>query len=155
MKKFMKAAIVSAREGMSKGDGGPFGACLVLDGLILAVSHNTVLRRKDPTCHAEMNAIRTASSALKRFDLSGCEIYSTTEPCPMCFSAIHWAKIRKVYFGTSIADVQRRGFNELKLSAAKMRSLGQSPVMIAPVMMRGECLELLKAWDLIGNKRLY
>ena len=83
MKKFMQIAIQSAESGILRGQGGPFGACIVKNGKILATSHNSVLKKKDPTCHAEIEAIRGASKKLKRFDLSGCEIYSTTEPCPM------------------------------------------------------------------------
>ncbi len=84
----MRMAIREARKNLKKMDGGPFGACIVRGGRILAVSRNMVLKN-DATCHAEMNAIRIASKKVKGFDLSGCTIYSTTEPCPMCFSAIH------------------------------------------------------------------
>ena len=87
-KKWMKKAIRSAYLGMKKSAGGPFGACIVHKGKAIAAAYNTVLRSQDATCHAEINAIRTASRELKTFDLSGCAIYSTTEPCPMCFAAL-------------------------------------------------------------------
>ncbi len=104
-KKWMRLAIRSAQAGIRRAEGGPFGAAIVRGNQMIAVAHNTVLKDHDATCHAEVNAIRIASKKLKRFDLSDCVIYSTTEPCPMCFSAIHWARIAKVIFGTAIADV--------------------------------------------------
>jgi len=110
-KKWMKLAIDSATAGMTRQAGGPFGACIVRKGKAVAVSHSTVLKSCDATCHAEINAIREASKKLKRYDLSDCTVYSTTEPCPMCFSAIHWARIPAVYFGTGIPFSCHRPFN--------------------------------------------
>ena len=95
---FMRIALKEAEKGMEKGEGGPFGAVIVKDGEIISKAHNEVLKTNDPTAHAEMVAIRRASKKLGRFNLSDCDIYSTCEPCPMCFSAIHWAKIKKLYF---------------------------------------------------------
>ncbi len=151
----MFQAIASAEKGMRRGNGGPFGAVLVRSGKVLATAHNRVLKERDATCHAEVNAIREASRKLKRFDLSDCEIYSTTEPCPMCFAAIHWAKIKAIYFGTSIADVKARGFNELSISNTKLKKAGKSRVKLKAGFMKGECLELLKKWDKLPKKRLY
>jgi guanine deaminase len=152
---FMRAALHSAKRGMMRGSGGPFGAVLVKNGKVLAVSHNRVLKMQDPTCHAEINAIRTASRKLKTFDLSGCEIYSTTEPCPMCFAAIHWARIRKVYYGTAIADVRRRGFHELCISNQKMKRAGGSGVALQPRFLAEECRSLLQQWDRLPKKQTY
>ena len=152
---WMKLALRSAEQGIKKPAGGPFGAAIVRGNQVIAVAHNTVLRDHDATCHAEVNAIRKASGKLKRFDLSDCVIYSTTEPCPMCFSAIHWAGLRQVIFGTSIADVQKRGFNELSIPSRTMKRMGQSPVLIKAGFMRKECLGLLKAWDRKDNKQTY
>jgi len=129
-KKWMRQALRSAYEGIRKLEGGPFGAVIVHGGKAIAVSHNRVLKKKDATCHAEINAIRDASRKLKSFDLSGCVIYATNEPCPMCFSAIHWARISRVVYGTAIADVRRRGFNELSIPSRQMKKAGQSPVLI-------------------------
>src|SRR5688572_14829378 len=109
---FMAAAVAIARKNLSRPQGGPFGACVVRGGRVIAQARNTVLRDCDATRHAEVNAIRLASRKLGRFDLKGCTLYSTTEPCPMCFSAIHWARIEAVYYGTSIVDVKKLGFNE-------------------------------------------
>ncbi|MFH1665403.1 MAG: deaminase, partial [Candidatus Omnitrophota bacterium] len=89
------------------------------------------------------------------YDLSGCEIYSTTEPCPMCFSAIHWARIHKLIYGTSIDDVRKLGFNELTIPAARMKREGGSPVKMEPGFMRAECEQLLKFWETLPDKKVY
>ncbi|MBI4970489.1 MAG: nucleoside deaminase [Candidatus Omnitrophica bacterium] len=151
----MRAAIRSAQTGMSCREGGPFGAAIVKSGRLIAVAHNTVLKNQDATAHAEINAIRIASRKLKSFSLKGCVIYSTTEPCPMCFAAIHWARIDRIIFGTQIHDVQKRGFNELSIPAVRMKKSGKSPVKITSGFMREECLELLQRWDGLDRKRLY
>ena len=152
--KFMRLAIKEARKNLKRMDGGPFGACIVKGNRVLAVSRNTVLK-KDATCHAEINAIREASRKLKTFDLSGCYIYSTTEPCPMCFGAIHWAKIDAVIYGTKVADVKKLGFNELNITNARMKKLGGSKVKIFSGFMHDKCVKLLKDWDNLENKVLY
>ena len=110
----MELAIEEARKGMSKGHGGPLGAVLVIDGKVIAKCHNTVLKKKDPTCHAEMNVIRKASKKLKEFNLEGCEIYTTGQPCKMCEAAINWAKIKKVYYGNTYKDALNMGFDDTK-----------------------------------------
>lgn len=153
-KKFMELAIKEARKNLTGMQGGPFGACIVKGGRVIAAARNTVLRN-DATCHAEINAIRIASKKLHSFDLSGCEIYSTTEPCPMCFSAIHWAKIGKIYYGTNIADVQQRGFNELTVSNSVLKKLGRSKVKIVKDFASKECLSLLQDWDQLPKKCAY
>ena len=155
MKSFMMRAIRSAKIGIRKYEGGPFGACIVKNRKVIAAAHNTVLKMKDPTCHAEINAIRIASKKLKAFDLSGCVIYSTTEPCPMCFSAIHWAKIDRVFYGTSIGDVKKRGFNELTIASSQMKMRGKSPVRLLANVMRSDCVQLLKDWDALPVKKVY
>jgi len=155
MKTFMLKAIQTAESGIRRGEGGPFGTCLIKGKRILALAHNTVLKNQDATCHAEMNAIRIASRKLRKFNLKGCVIYSTTEPCPMCFSAIHWARIDRVIFGTSIQDVQKRGFNELAISVRQMKWSGKSRVKMRGGFMRRECLLLLKKWDSLSEKKVY
>ncbi len=112
MNKFMKVAIAEARRGIKNGHGGPFGAVIVKNGIIVGKGHNEVVKRNDPTCHGEMMAIRKASKKLSSFDLSGCEIYTTGEPCPMCLAAIMWANIEKVYYGCTIADTEKIGFRD-------------------------------------------
>ncbi|WP_040211016.1 nucleoside deaminase [Clostridium polynesiense] len=112
MNEFMKIAIEEAFEGMKNNHGGPFGAVIVKDGKIIARAHNEVISTNDPTAHAEMNAIRKACRILGRFDLSDCEIYSSCEPCPMCFAAIHWAKIKKLYYGATREDAADIDFDD-------------------------------------------
>ncbi|MDD5680747.1 MAG: nucleoside deaminase [Candidatus Omnitrophica bacterium] len=153
-KKFMRLAIREAGKNLKTPDGGPFGACVVKDGRVVGIGRNTVLKN-DATCHAEMNAIRAASKRLGTYDLSGSVIYSTTEPCPMCFSAIHWARIDAVIYGTTIGDVKKLGFNELSISGARMKALGKSGVKIIPKCLVGECTKLLKDWDKLEYKLLY
>ena len=151
----MRAAITAARQNLRRPDGGPFGACILKDGRVLAVARNTVLARRDPTCHAEIGAIRLAARRLGTHDLSGCRICSTTEPCPMCFAAIHWAGIDAVVYGTRIADVARLGFRELTISNRAMKRIGGSAVRIVPGVLRVECRELLRDWERWHRGRIY
>ena len=109
---FMNRAIALAYEGMNGGHGGPFGAVIVRDGVIIGEGHNRVLSSTDPTAHAEVTAIRDASARLKNFDLSGTEIYVNGMPCPMCMSAIFWARIGKVYYGCGPEDAEAIGFDD-------------------------------------------
>ncbi len=152
---FMRLAIREAREHLAAVEGGPFGACIVRGREVLGLSHSTVLKENDPSCHAEVNAIRLACRRLGSYDLSGAAIYSTTEPCPMCFSAIHWARISHLVYGTAIADVAALGFNELTIGSEEMRAAGQSPVNIYPDFLAGECRELLRQWLDIPGRQVY
>ncbi len=152
--RFMRRAIREARRNLARPDGGPFGACIVKDGKVVAAARNTVLGH-DATCHAEVNAIRKASKKLGTFDLSGCEIYSTTEPCPMCFGAIHWARIGRVWYGTAIRDAARAGFHELAISNAKLKALGRSRIALVPGVLRDECLTLFESWSALTDRKSY
>ena len=154
-KKYMLAAIKSALQGSSNGEGGPFGACIVKEGKIIAVAHNTVLKDKNATHHAEIEAIRAASKILNNWNLKGCIIYSTTEPCPMCFAAIHWANIETIIYGTRIEDVKKLGFNELTISNKQMKLLGKSNVTIMPHFMRAECVILLNKYKTFLRSEIY
>ena len=109
---FMRLATEEARKTMKADIGGPFGAAVVKDGEIIAVSSNRVLADNDPTAHAEVMAIRAAGAKLKTHDLSGCEIYATGFPCPMCLSAIIWANIKKVYVCGTPEDAEMIGFRD-------------------------------------------
>lgn len=111
---FMQIAIQEAREGISNGDGGPFGTAIVRDGVLIASGHNHVLAYNDPTCHGEVDAIRKACKRLGTFDLTGCELYTTGEPCHMCLCACMWATISKIYYGCTIADNEIIGFRDNK-----------------------------------------
>jgi len=152
--KGMELALREARKNFRSLEGGPFGACVIKDGRVVAVARNTVLRG-DATAHAEINAIRKACRKLGTHDLSGCIIYSTTEPCPMCFSAVHWAKIGAIVYGTTIADAKRTGFHELEISNEELKALGRSKVRIVKDVMRPECLELFRAWNANPGRRTY
>jgi guanine deaminase len=151
----MEAALEEAYRGISRGDGGPFGAVIVVKGRIVARGHNEVLKRGEPTRHAEMCAITKASRFFRSHLYTGGSIYSTTEPCVMCFAAIHWARLERLYFGTTVSDVKALGFNELTISNRRLKSLGGSPVEIVPGLLREECRELLAHWARLPDKRLY
>lgn len=114
---FMRRAIVLARRGMMAGDGGPFGALIVRSGEIIGEGWNRVLATRDPTAHGEMVAIRDACRRIADFDLSGCEIYTTGEPCPMCLGAIYWARLERVFYGFSSQDAAAIGFDDLAFHA--------------------------------------
>lgn len=153
-KKFMKIAIETAKKGISKGQT-PFGACIVKNGKIMSLAHNEVWKRNDITSHAEMLAIKRACKKTGKIDLSNSILYSTCEPCPMCFSACHWARISKIIYGTSITDAKRYGFNELKIPNSKMKLIGRIKIKIEKDLMREECLELFKIWSKQKNKKSY
>ena len=104
--KFMRVAVRMARQGVRKGQS-PFGACIVRKGKVVSVAHNEVWKKGDSTAHAEVMAIRAACKKLKTIDLSGCTIYSTCEPCPMCFSACHWSRISRIVYGVRIEEAEK------------------------------------------------
>ena len=112
MNEFMTEALWEAYEGISKKDGGPFGCVIVKNSQIVGKGHNRVFDKNDCTCHGEMEAIRDACKTLGTFDLTGCELYTTSEPCPMCAGAIQWANINKVYHGCNVRDAESIGFRD-------------------------------------------
>ena len=112
MNEFMKVAIALSEENICDNDGGPFGAVIVKDGKIVGKGDNKVLVKNDPTCHAEIEAIRDACKNLDTYDLSGCELYTSCYPCPMCLSAIIWSNIKKVYYGNTKEDAEKIGFRD-------------------------------------------
>jgi len=153
--RFMRLAIAKTREGIRQGQT-PFGACIVSGGgVIMACAHNVVWATTDITAHGEVNAIRLACRESASIDLSGATIYSTTEPCPMCFSAIHWARIGRIVYGASIADAKAAGFNELPIANAFMKQEGQSSVVIDSGCLREDCLLLFDEWKSAGQARTY
>jgi len=143
--KFMRLAIEKAREGVKKGQT-PFAACIVKAGKVIACCHNLVWKNNDITAHAEITAIRKACARLEKVDLSGCVIYSTCEPCPMCFAACHWARIRRVVFGCAIKDAKGYGFNELPVSNLKLRQLSKNKIKITPAVLRKDNIKLFDFW---------
>lgn len=112
MNEYMKVANDLARENLTTNNGGPFGACVVKDGIIIGKGSNQVIKSNDPTMHAEIVAIREACNTLNTYDLSGCEIYTTCFPCPMCLSAIIWSNIKKIYYGNNKEDAADIGFRD-------------------------------------------
>lgn len=140
----MREAIRLSEENVNNG-GGPFGAVIARDGEIVATGVNRVTASHDPTAHAEVNAIREACRRLGTFDLSGCEIYSSCEPCPMCLGAIYWAHIGKLYYGNNKTDAKNIGFDdsfiyeELELPRDRRR-LPSEP------LLSGEAAEAFRMW---------
>jgi guanine deaminase len=151
---YMRLAIETARQGIASGQS-PFGSVIVRGGEVMAATHNVVWRTCDPTAHAEVHCIRTAAAALGTIALHGCTLYSTTEPCPMCLSAIHWAKIDRVVFGASIADAAQAGFKELFVSAKELAALGRSPLVVESGLLRAECAALFDEWKRAGKCPAY
>lgn len=143
----MSMAIQSAREGVLSGDGGPFGACVVHEDKIIAVTHNTVLKDKDPTRHAEMNAIRLASQHLNTHILSGCTLYSTAEPCPMCLSAIYWARLDRVVIGVSRHIAASFGFIDAELYEELYAAPEQRKLPCVFGEEQEACETLFKVWQ--------
>ena len=109
---FLRRAIALATENVTSGAGGPFAAVIVRDGRIVGEGVNTVTAGNDPTAHGEVNAIRAAAKALGTFLLSGCELYTSCEPCPMCLAAAYWARLDAIYYGACAADAARAGFDD-------------------------------------------
>ena len=154
MNQFMKLAIEEARKGFNNNHGGPFGAVIVKNGEVIASTHNEVLKSHDPTAHAEVLAIRKACALLESHDLSDCEIYSTSEPCPMCFSAIHWSRLKKLHLGTTRYDVAAIGFDD-SLIYDILSGKAQAAQMEILNVHRDRCLALLEEWDAKPDKVLY
>ena len=149
----MELGINKARKTMNNNIGGPFGAVITdKDNNVIAVASNTVLGSHDPTAHAEINAIRKAGEKLKTHDLSGCKIYATGYPCPMCLSAIIWANIKKVYFGTNLKDAEDIGFRDDFIYRYLMKK--DSDTLELLELDRDECLELFKEYK-EKNKEIY
>ena len=150
----MRLAFGKARQGVAARQS-PFGACIARSGEVVSCEHNVVWQTTDITAHAEVHAIREACRKLHTIDLSGCVIYSTCEPCPMCFSACHWARISKIVYGASIQDAHASGFHELQIANAHLKELGGSPVEITGDFLREEAIALFRFFDQQPDKRLY
>lgn len=151
---WMRLAIEEAQAGISEGQS-PFGAVIVHGDILVARGHNQVWATTDPTAHAEVVVIRRAAEALGRIDFSGCVMYSTCEPCPMCAAAIHWSKLDAICFGATISDAQIAGFSELTVSIHDLYTRGRSPVRLLPPVMPSECAALFKSWLAHPNHREY
>ena len=158
MNEFMEVAIDLSDDNFDKNYGGPFGACVVKDGKIIGKGINRVIKDNDPTAHAEIVAIRNACKSIKSHDLSGCELYTSCYPCPMCLSAIIWANIKKVYYGNTKEDAADIGFRDdaiyeylEKLSDDKQNKR----VLNLKEMNREEALEVFQRYEQDKDKILY
>jgi guanine deaminase len=150
----MKEAVEEALKGVRENHGGPFGAVIVKNGEIISKAHNEVIKNNDPTDHAEMMAIREASKKLERFDLSDCELYTSCEPCPMCFAAIHWAKIKKVYYGCTREDAASIGFDDNYIYDV-IKGVAKEKKVVLEQMGRDLGLKAFKQWEIKEDKVQY
>ncbi|NYF79416.1 nucleoside deaminase [Granulicella arctica] len=142
---FMQQAIALATENVLSDRGGPFGAVIVGDGKVIATGVNLVTATHDPTAHAEVTAIRNACAALKSFQLTGCQIYTSCEPCPMCLAAIYWARCEAIFYGNTAADAADTGFDDDMLYDEMTRPHGQRRITITS-LLRDEALSSFSAW---------
>jgi len=142
---FMKRAIELSVEGVNEG-GGPFGSVIVKDNKIIAEGSNKVTPTNDPTAHGEIVAIRNACKKLNNFSLAGCELYSTCEPCPMCLSAIYWARIDKIYYANTRKDAQKIDFDDSLIYSEFKKNIAERKIPMVQ-LMRTEALKAFELWD--------
>jgi guanine deaminase len=151
---FMTRAIRLSVENARSGRGGPFGAVVIRDNQIIAEGVNEVTARKDPTAHAEVLAIRHACEKLGTFELKGCELYASCEPCPMCLSAIYWARVSRVYFAGVAADASRFGFDDSEIYLEIAKPIPDREIPMVQIM-REQALEAFRAWEERPDKTRY
>jgi guanine deaminase len=132
----MRRALALARRGMKAGDGGPFGAVVVRGGAIVGEGWNRVVATRDPTAHGEIVAIRAAGRRLATFRLEGCDLYTSGEPCPMCLGAAYWARIDRIFFGFSVADAARIGFDDRVIYREVARPPGRRTIPAVQLLAR-------------------
>ena len=152
-KKFMRKAVELSIMNVA-GGGGPFGAVIVKNGKIISEGVNNVTRKNDPTAHAEIVVIREASKKLKTFDLKGCEIYTSCEPCPMCLSAIYWANIDRIYFANTKKDAAKIGFRDDHIYKELATPLNRRTIPTKQEM-RDEALKAFELWEYKEDKISY
>ena len=150
---FMKRAIELSIESVNRG-GGPFGCVIVKDEKIVSEGSNKVTSSKDPTAHGEIVAIREACKKINNFSLSGFELYSSCEPCPMCLSAIYWARIDKVYFANTRQDAQKIDFDDSLIYSEFQKNIDKRKIPMVQ-MMRSEALKAFELWDKKTDKVKY
>ncbi len=150
----MARAIELAMENVSSGRGGPFGAVVVKAGTIIAEGANQVTSTNDPTAHAEVVAIRSACAKLGVFELQGCDIYTSCEPCPMCLGAIYWSRLTRVYFAGAAVDASRAGFDDSLIYQEIVQPPAQRAIPMIQIM-RQEALAVFQAWEKKPNKIVY
>ena len=152
--KMMREAIKEAETNLLTDEGGPFGAVVVKNGEVIGKGHNLVLKNNDPTCHAEIEAIRAACRKLGTYDLTGCEIYASSYPCPMCLSAIIWANIKKVYYANSAEDAGAIGFRDDYIYAFIEGECKDQQVLELEQLGREEAIETFKRYQ-SAKKTIY
>ncbi len=150
---FMKRAIELSIESVNRG-GGPFGSIIVKDNHIVAEGSNKVTLTNDPTAHGEIVAIREACKKLNNFSLNDCELYSTCEPCPMCLSAIYWARIDKIYYANTRKDAQKIDFDDSLIYSELQKNINKRKIPMIQ-MMRNEALVAFELWDKKTDKVEY
>ena len=150
---FMKRAVELSVESVNNG-GGPFGSVIVKDNKIIAEGSNKVTSNNDPTAHGEIVAIREACKKLNNFSLNECELYSTCEPCPMCLSAIYWARIDKVYFANTRQDAQKIDFDDSLIYTELKKKIDKRKIPMIQIM-RNEALKVFELWDKKEDKVKY
>ena len=150
----MRMAIELAENNVTREQGGPFGAVIVKDGMVLARSANKVVPNNDPTAHAEILAIRLACQELNTFDLSGCEIYTSCEPCPMCLGAIYWARIDKIHYANTKADAAAVGFDDAFIYEELDKPLDKRKLLTVQ-LMRDEAMNAFKLWSGFEGRKEY
>jgi len=151
---FMARAIQLSLDNVLSGNGGPFGAVIVKHGEIIAEGVNRVTVANDPTAHAEVTAIREACAKLRVFDLHGCEMYTSCEPCPMCLGAIYWARLARVFYGNVASDAAEIGFDDSFIYREFARASSARSIPMAQ-MMREQALAAFRAWQQKSNKVPY
>ncbi|MDR1652926.1 MAG: nucleoside deaminase [Prevotellaceae bacterium] len=150
---YMRTAIKLSIDNVQNG-GGPFGAVIVKDGKIIARGCNRVTADNDPTAHAEISAIRAAATILGKFDLSGCEIFTSCEPCPMCLGAIYWARLDKIYYGNTKTDAARIGFDDSFIYEELEKPLEKRSIKTVQLLYN-EAVEGFNAWEQKEDKVEY
>ncbi|MGB8030709.1 MAG: nucleoside deaminase [Terracidiphilus sp.] len=151
---FLRRAIALATRNVLTATGGPFAAVIVRQGKIVGEGANSVTATNDPTAHAEVNAIRAAAKALRTFNLAGCELYTSCEPCPMCLAAAYWARLDAVYYGASAADAARAGFDDAFLYA-ELRKDAADRKLSSTQLLADEAWASFAAWIASPNKVEY
>jgi tRNA(Arg) A34 adenosine deaminase TadA len=152
--KFMRIAIELSEQNVNELTGGPFGAVIVKDGVVVASSANKVVQQNDPTAHAEISAIRLACQRLGTHNLEGCIIYTSCEPCPMCLGAIYWARIDMIYYGNSKTDAASIGFDDHFIYLELERPMHQRKLQIIQ-LLRDEALSAFRLWCNSESKKKY
>jgi len=150
-KRLMEVAIDAAKRGILAGQT-PFGCAIAIQDRIVAACHNTVWLTVDITAHAEINALREACRRTDQIHLEDALVATTCEPCPMCMSGLHWARVAKVVYGATIGDAAQAGFNELPIDAAKLIADGQSSVKLEGGMLADACRQLFDDWAQAGGR---